>query len=465
MKCKKFLKLLSVILCLSLIHTGIIYAKEEIANDKYIYRQWGLMNDGHNYATNSSLSYVDGIDTNVTQAWDLISSSQEVVVAIIDTGVDYTHEDLKDSIWINSDEIMDNGIDDDHNGYVDDINGWNFYDNNSVLYTHSPKEKSAANNQDNHGTHCAGIIAASSNNQVGIAGIASNVPVKIMILKVTGGNNSNATTAQVVKAIDYASKMGAKICNISLNSVDDGQTIKQAISKSNMLFISSAGNDSPKGKDIDKNKTYPASLDLPNLMSVAALNPNGSLADYSNYGKRSVSLAAPGTDIYSTGASNTYYYSSGTSMAAPFVTGTAAIIASYRPDLYPYEIRDIIESSVTPSPKLKGITRSGGYLNAGQAALMAISYSHQPDKRPPVITTTVASSKPSTTISVYATDNGESGTKALLYTSGKQNIKYFKGGTQGTSIVDNKISLKKKGTYTLYARDYDGNETIQVIKI
>ena len=198
-----------------------------------------------------------------------------------DTGIDYTHEDLAGAIWVNEDEIPGNGIDDDGNGYIDDVHGWNFYDHTNQVYT---------GDEDSHGTHGAGTIAASSNNQIGISGIVPGERVKIMPVKALGGSDGSGTTASLIQAIHYAEANGASICNLSLSSSKNDRALYQAIAQSNMLFIVAAGNDSA---NIDLSPTYPASYNLDNILSVANLCYDGVLHHTSNYGASSVDLAAP----------------------------------------------------------------------------------------------------------------------------------------------------------------------------
>lgn len=319
----------------------------------------------YKYASDSTqLKAVQGIDVNLAKAWKNYSkakNTREVIVALIDTGVDIGHEDFADAFWINEAEIPDNGIDDDGNGYIDDVYGWNFYDNNNQLYYGS---------EDDHGTHCAGTIAASNNNGTGIASVAGDANVKIMVLKALGGRNGTGTTDAVVEAIRYAEANGADIVNLSLGSTTDDHKLYKAIAKSKMLFVIAAGNGSSMtgtGLDTDKYPCYPASYDLDNIISVANLDYSGNLDLSSNYGAASVDLAAPGTYIFSTTTGNGYQYMSGTSMAAPFVTAAAALIYSYDGSLALSDVKTRILNNVTPLDSLKDKTVSGGMLNINVA--------------------------------------------------------------------------------------------------
>ena len=302
-------------------------------------------------ADDSNTTATAGVDVNAEKAWSLYSGGKrDVVVALVDTGVDYTHEDLADNIWVNTDEIPGNGIDDDGNGYVDDVYGWNFYSGNNQVYTGS---------DDSHGTHGAGTIAAESGNGVGIAGLAQGEHVKVMEVQALGGKDGSGTTASIIQAIRYAEDNGAKICNLSLGTDQDDRALYQAMAASNMLFVVAAGND---GADTDTSPSYPASYSLDNIISVANLNYDGTLHSSSNYGAASVDLAAPGSYILSTTPGNTYSYMTGTSMAAPMVSAAAAMVYSYFDDITLADVKTVLLSSACPLDGLSGKTVTGGML-------------------------------------------------------------------------------------------------------
>ena len=238
---------------------------------------------------------VENIDINIEDAWNTYSETENkrtVTVAIIDTGIDTTHTDLKDSIWVNEDEIPGDGIDNDGNGYIDDVNGWNFISNSNEV---------CVGEEDSHGTHGAGTIAAAWNNG-GIAGIADNTHVKIMVLKALGGSDGKGSPESVIEAIKYAEANGTDICNLSFGSTSTSPEFEAAIRDSKMLFVVAAGNGNQYqiGYDIDKSPVYPASLPYDNVITVGNLLFNGHLDDSSNYGTTAVDLAAPGTYILST---------------------------------------------------------------------------------------------------------------------------------------------------------------------
>lgn len=305
---------------------------------------------------------VKGIDINIQPAWefyDQLEAKRPVVVAVIDTGIDTTHPDLKDSMWVNEDEIPGDGIDNDGNGYIDDVYGWNFYDNNAQVFTGT---------DDNHGTHSAGTIAAARNG-VGTVGICDPAYVKVMVIKTLGTSSGVGTVSNVVKAIRYAQANGASICNLSFGTMKYSEELYQAIKDSGMLFIVAAGNGdaSGNGYSIDEQPMYPASFELDNIISVANLRFDGQLDRASNYGVRSVDLAAPGNYILSTITGNDYAYMSGTSMAAPMVTGTAAMLYSCDASLSLMDVRNRILQSARPLESLSGKVATGGMLDAGAA--------------------------------------------------------------------------------------------------
>lgn len=289
-----------------------------------------------------------------------------MVVAVIDTGIDIDHPDLKDAIWTNEDEIPGDGIDNDGNGYIDDVHGWNFFDGNNELCKGS---------EDDHGTHAAGTIAATRGNG-GIAGIADNKYVKIMSLKALGTQYGVGEEKAIIEAIRYAEANGASICNLSFGTTEYYPELEKVMRESKMLFVVSAGNGDAKGigEDTDQKPDYPSSFDLDNVISVANLMFDGNLAESSNYGAKSVDIAAPGTYIVSTIANSGYGFMTGTSMSTPMVTGTAAFLYSYRTDLHLSDIRKVLLETARKIPLLEGKLSSNGMLdvyaalNYGRAA-------------------------------------------------------------------------------------------------
>lgn len=320
-------------------------------NNPYIWNQWALKNYKFN-----------GIDINIEKAWDITKGNEDVVVAVIDLGVDYNHEDLKDNIWTNKEEIPDNGIDDDNNGYVDDIHGWNYIsDSNDVMDGHG------------HGTHVSGIIAAKDNDK-GIIGAAPNV--KIMPLKV-GSDDGTIYLNSVEKAIEYGLSKGVKIFNCSFEGSEVSDREYEIIKNSDALFLCAAGN---KSLDNDKNTVLPANYnDLPNVISVMSIDEEGNKSDNSNYGKTKVDIAAPGTFIYST-VPNKYKYISGTSMATGFVSATAALALSVDSTLTAPELKNLILSNAKPLSSLTDLNTTGGMLDAGKVVEAANKQKYEKSK-------------------------------------------------------------------------------------
>ena len=315
-------------------------------NDPFYGLQWGL----HNEET--------GVDIGFEESYDFImehlNEMRETVVAVIDTGMDYTHSDLAANIWVNSGETPGNDKDDDGNGYRDDVHGYDFAKNR-------PLSDGAINNYYAHGTHCAGIIGAATNNGNGIAGIASATgKVSIMDLKVLEGPKGLGDSYDVVRAIRYAERNGADICNLSMGSYVDDETLYRTIAASDMLFVCAAGND---GLNLDNKPIYPGCYDLSNVICVGNAQSNGRLNSKSNYSSKSVDIAAPGTVIHSTIPNNKYDDMSGTSMAAPFVTGAAAVLHSYYKDISAAGIRHLLLSGAQRKSSLNGRVVSGRFLD------------------------------------------------------------------------------------------------------
>ena len=299
-----------------------------------------------------------GVSVNSAYRQYGTQSTKEIIVAIVDTGIDTNHEDLKEVLWKNENEIAGNGIDDDQNGYIDDVYGIN-------TLVRDSQGRATGNNRDthSHGTHVAGTIGAKQNNGIGIAGIASNV--KLMGIR-TVPNNSDETDVDVAEAFIYAAKNGAKIINCSFGkgSNEGGSlipdTLKHIQDEYGVLVVAAAGNDS---SDIDRRPTYPASHKNDNLLIVASTASSGGMSGFSNYGKISVDVAAPGSSIFSTTPGNRYESMSGTSMASPTTAGVAAEVLSHFPNLSPLQLKEVLMNSVTKVDRFKDKMISGGRID------------------------------------------------------------------------------------------------------
>ncbi|MBE5961598.1 MAG: hypothetical protein E7256_09490 [Lachnospiraceae bacterium] len=425
--------------------------------------------------TSSKVTAVSGIDINMQKAWEAYNGGKkEVVVAVIDTGIDYSHEDLTDVIWINTDEIPGDGIDNDGNGYIDDVYGWNFYSNSNQVYVGS---------EDNHGTHGAGTIAANLNS-IGIAGIAGDSTIKVMSLKALGGSEGSGSTESIIAAIKYAEENGATICNLSFGTSYNDSALEKAIEESGMLFIAAAGNGDSwtgTGQNADQNPVYPAAYDLDNIIAVANIQCDGTLHSSSNYGTKTVDLAAPGTNILSTTSEDGYSYMTGTSMAAPMVTGVAALLYSQYEDITLSQVKDVLLASVQTLDSVSGYVKTGGMLDAYGAltydytAFDAETWANgsksdlTQDTTSPVITAWKKTSNNKAYLVVKVTDKADN-LKAVRYRVGSYEKEAFAFGTYGRKVTlstDGTVIYRivQGGTFTFYAIDDAGNETVKTITI
>ncbi len=354
-----------------------IYKATVSPDDPQFGNQWGFQNTGQDGGT-------AGADVRAVQAWDVTKGSRDVIVGVVDTGIDYTHEDLKDNIFVNPAEdawadphnpATGNGVDDDGNGYIDDWKGWNFKD-----------ETNNALDDNMHGTHCAGVIGASGNNNTGITGLNWNVQMMpLKFLDQMGYGNS----ADAVKAIIYAADMNVHVLSNSWGGTGFSQALMDAVRYAldkDVLFVAAAGNG---GVDTDVTPEYPACYDVANVISVAASDHNDKRAIWggggggdncgivcssayaalpgSNYGLSTVDLAAPGKEIYSAIPGNGYGNLTGTSMATPFVAGAAALVLAKKPDFIALEVKDRLLSTVDKLSAFDGLIKSGGRLNVAAA--------------------------------------------------------------------------------------------------
>jgi len=311
--------------------------------------QWALDNHGLDGGT-------EGADISAMRAWAISTGSDKVVVAVIDTGVDYTHTDLASNIWVRPADVPP--YEDRQLGTIQDFHGYNAVENNA-----DPMDENG------HGTHCAGIIGAEGGNKIGITGV--NWRVQIMPLKFlnAGGFGNTKDAIECINYIIDRRKAGVnvRVISASWGSTQKSQALEDVIRKANeagILFVAASGNAST---NTDRTPHYPSSYNLPNVISVAALDRNDLLASFSNFGPKSVHIAAPGKDILSTWLGDEYESHSGTSMATPVVAGVAALLLSKDSKLSVDELRKRLLNSVDKLESLKGKVVTGGRINAAKA--------------------------------------------------------------------------------------------------
>ncbi len=310
-----------------------------IPNDSRFSELWAMNNSGQ---TGGGFD----ADIDAAEAWDKATGTGQTVVAVIDTGVDYTHPDLKDNIWTNTREIAGNGRDDDGNGYVDDIRGWDFFNNDA-----NPMDDNG------HGTHVSGTIGAVGNNSIGVAGV--NWRTKIMPLKFLGGDGSGYLSG-AIDAVNYAVANGARLSNNSWGGGPYDATLGKAISNAaakGHIFVAAAGNDSQNN---DTTTSYPSGYNYDNIVAVAATDHLDNLAYFSNYGVNTVDIAAPGVNILSTLPGNTYGSYSGTSMATPHVTGALSLYWDANPKATYKEVISALYQSADTVSTLTNYVGGGG---------------------------------------------------------------------------------------------------------
>jgi len=318
-------------------------------SDPQFSAQWALLNDGSRGGTK-------GADISATYAWTVTTGSDKVVVAVLDSGVDYTHTDLASNIWIRPNSVP--AYEDRELGTIQDYHGFNAVDDSA-----DPMDDNG------HGTHCAGIIGAEGGNDIGIAGV--NWKVQIMPLKFMN-KSGYGTTKAAIEAINYVidrkkAGVNVRVISASWGSTQKSRALEDVIRKAGeagILFVAASGNASTNN---DRSPHYPSSYNLPNVISVAALDRNDQLATFSNYGVKSVAIAAPGVDILSTWLGDEYEEKSGTSMATPVISGVAALIVAHNPNITVDQLREKILASVDPLDSLKGKVATGGRINAAKA--------------------------------------------------------------------------------------------------
>ena len=364
-------------------------------NDPRYPEMWGLNNTGQP-STFGGNPGTPGNDIRAEQAWNITTGNRSVVVGVVDTGIDINHDDLKDNIWTNPGEIAGNGIDDDGNGFVDDVHGWDFAHNDATVFDYTlptfPPPASYTGDLDDHGTHVAGTIGATGNNATGVVGV--NWQVSLLSLKFLADDGSGSSS-DLLSAFAYAKAMrqlwdssgGTKGANIRvLNNSYGGDNFSQAeldairaLSDAGILFVVAAGNE---GTFNDLFPVYPSNYISPNLISVAASGGGGQKASFSNWGEATVNVTAPGEFILSTMPKNTYDFANGTSMAAPHVSGTAALVCALSPNISMQKLRSVMMYSghAAPWQFLNTLPISTGRAVDAARALQSLS---SPDVTPP----------------------------------------------------------------------------------
>ncbi|MBC7711720.1 MAG: S8 family serine peptidase [Rhizobacter sp.] len=318
-------------------------------------KQWGMTNTGKNGGIFSP--GVAGEDINVAKAWDITKGAtgdNTVRIAVIDTGVDYNHPDLKGQMDVNLAELNGKpGVDDDGDGFIDDIYGYDF----------ANKDGDPADGH-GHGTHCAGVIGA-SHNSIGVAGVMANV--KIVAIKFLSDAGSGETI-DAISAIDYGIKRKVQVMSNSWGGGEKEQSLLDAITaaeQAGIVFVAAAGNESSNN---DSTASYPANYDVSNVISVGAFTSQGAKSSFSNYGLKTVHVTAPGSNILST-TKGAYANMSGTSMAAPHVSGVVGLLLSQEPGLTPAQVRERLVRTSTQTAKLKSASMSGGRVDAYRALM------------------------------------------------------------------------------------------------
>jgi subtilisin family serine protease len=346
------------------------------------------------------------------------SQGDGVIVAVLDSGVQLTHPDLAANLWRNPNEIPGNGKDDDNNGYVDDVNGANIFTDNGNV-----------DDDEGHGTHVAGIIAARAGNGIGGSGLAPNA--RIMAVKVLDANRSG-NSSLLASGIHYAVDEGARILNVSINGDGTSSDLTAALryaTEKGATIVASAGNNS---RNLDLTPSYPASSNEPSVLTVTATDEGGGIVGFANRGLRSVDLAAPGEMILSTARGSGYEDRSGTSMAAPYVAGALALLSAARPDLSEAELRGALLAAAPKRTILSGLLGSGG-LDVG-AAMHAVLPG---DRWNAARTTAVAATAAATTLRLSSGRPVHAGRRATVRWSatGAENVARWQVSLDGRRVA------------------------------
>jgi len=379
-------------------------------------------------------------DMDVVEAWNIQTGDPNLIIAVIDSGVQWDHPDLANNMWVNPGEIAGNGIDDDGNGFVDDIHGYDFsFDDGDPMDT------------DGHGTHVAGTICAEANNGIGVVGVVHQC--KIMALRFLAGGSGS--TSGGIASIDYAVQMGAKISNNSWGGGGFSQALYDSIAAArdaDHIFLAAAGNGGSDGigDNNDGLPHYPSNYNLPNVVSVAATDNRDEIAGFSNYGSVSVDIGAPGVDIASTYVNSGYVWNSGTSMATPNVTGVVALIRSEFPDWNYQQVIDHLYSTARPAASMAGITTTGGIANA-EAAMAG----GEPPTPPAAPSALAAAGTSDSTVSLTWSDNSDNESVFVIERDGQVLSSTVSANT--TTFEDSGLAAATTYSYRVKARNSAGD--------
>ncbi len=431
---------------------------DDITSEPFFSDLWGVHNTGQ---------IVDGdpgtpdVDIDGLEALRLVRGDSDVVVAVVDDGVDFSHPDLAGRAWVNQAEANGvPGVDDDGNDHIDDVHGWDFCNNDNTLHDTDAQGR----NEDFHGTHVAGTIAASLNG-TGIVGVAPGI--KIMAVKFIDDTNRCGTDDMAIAAIDYAKSFGVPIINASWGGPDDSPVLDIAIQELGALFVAAAGNGNQFGGiNLDapgSSGFWPAKSMLPNVITVAAIDQTGKLASFSNYGTTSVDLSAPGTNVLSSfpdepGCNPCWAWIAGTSMAAPHVSGVAALALSVMSGTpTPEALRARVQATGQPLASTATKTATGRLVNALRA-IDTVGPVATPINRHGFNVGTIVGSTISTTMTWPAATDDLSGVRSYL-------IKRSLDGAAWTTLTSSTTTRSYKRTmsfgtptrFQLFARDNAGN--------
>lgn len=451
-----------------------------VSNDPYYTtnsRMWGMYGDDQPAATGPN-GTTNAFGSQAEKAWDAgFTGSNSVVVGIVDEGVDISHPDLRDNIWVNPFEIAGDGVDNDGNGYVDDINGWDFVNGDNTVYDGV---------DDDHGTHVAGTIGAAGGNGLGVAGVSWDVTmISTKFLGPNGGYTSDA-----IRALDYLTDLKTRhgINIVASNNSWGGGGYSSALhsailraAKADILFVAAAGNSAvdtdltayyPQGYTTLQSTSTTTAAPYEAVLSVAALDSAGNLASYSNYGGRSVDLAAPGSGIWSTLPGGGYGAYNGTSMATPHVTGTIALYAAAYPQARAATIREAVLASTRPTASLAGKTVTGGRLDTAAAVRAAPpvgitisggSVTEGNTGTTPLVFTVTLSAPAATDVTVaFATVNG-SAAAGSDYVGQSGTLTFLAGETLKTIAVDvnGDTAFEANESFTITLSNPSANARIQ----